>query len=277
MVISEVNLITFSPTHTSRKVGEAIMRGTKYEKTVVTDLTCQTVAPLHLPASALAIITVPVYGGHVAPLAVERMKNIHADGTPAVIVVVYGNRAYEKALAELDGLATSMGFKVIAAGTFIGEHSYSTEAYPIAAGRPDADDIAYAEAFGGKVAAKIAAASDSGHLYEVDVNRIVRPKQPFFPLFRFLRKVIKMRKSGIPLPRTPQVSADLCKHCGVCVKVCPAGAILKGDECNTLADKCIKCCACVKSCPHKARTYDTPFAAMLSDCFKRQKEDRILI
>ena len=52
---------------------------------------------------------------------------------------------------------------------------------------------------------------------------------------------------------------------------------MEGDECNTVAGRCIKCCACVKGCPQKARTYDTPFAALLSDCFKKQKEDRIII
>ena len=114
-------------------------------------------------------------------------------------------------------------------------------------------------------------------LYGVDVSRIQRPRQPFFPLLRFLRRVVKLRKSGVPMPRTPEVDAERCTHCGYCVKHCPAGAIIKGDECHTVAEKCIKCCACVKGCPQKARTYDTPFAALLSDCFKKQKEDRIII
>lgn len=147
----------------------------------------------------------------------------------------------------------------------------------MAAGRPDADDLKYAELFGEKIRAKIAAAADMENLYGVDVTRIQRPRQPFFPLFRFLRKVVKLRKSGVPLPRTPETDAELCTHCGYCVKHCPAGAILKGDECNTIAEKCIKCCACVKGCPQKARSYDTPFAALLADCFQRQKEDRIIV
>ena len=92
-----------------------------------------------------------------------------------------------------------------------------------------------------------------------------------------LRRVIKLRKSGVPLPRVPEVNAELCTHCGVCAVHCPSGAILKGDECNTIAEKCIKCCACVKGCSFKARTYDTPFASLLSDCFVRQKEDRIIL
>lgn len=278
MKINEVCLITFSPTHTSKRVGGAIVRGIGCENVQCFDLTL----PLdndggRVPSDALAVITVPVYGGHVPPLAVERMKTLTVQDTPAVIAVVYGNRAYDKALVELDALVSGLGFKVIAGATFVGEHSYSSEAYPIAAGRPDADDRMFAEQFGGKVQAKVAAAADKEHLYGVDVARIQRPRQPLIPLFRFIYKFIKLRKSGVALPRTPQVQADLCTHCGYCTTHCPNAAIVKGDECHTIAERCIRCCACVKGCPQKARTYDTPFAPILSQCFTRRKEDRIIL
>ncbi|MEY8722020.1 4Fe-4S binding protein [Bacteroides stercorirosoris] len=276
MDINEVHLICFSPTRTSKQVGEAIVRGTGLTNIITTDLTLQA-AEVDVAEDALTVIAVPVYGGKVAPLAMERLRGIRASGTPVVLVVVYGNRAYEKALIELDAFASTRGFKVIAGATFIGEHSYSTERHPVAAGRPDAYDLQYAEEFGAKLRTKINAAVDMEHLYPVDVNRIQRPRQPFLPLFKFLRRVIKLRKSGMPLPRVPEVNAELCTHCGICAAHCPSGAIIKGDECNTIAEKCIKCCACVKGCPFKARTYDTPFAALLADCFVRQKEPRIII
>lgn len=277
MNIYAVHLITFSPTHTSKQVGEAIVRGTSISEITKTDLTLRPVGKLEIPENTLTVITVPVYGGKVVPLALERMKDIHTSGAPAVLVVVYGNRAYEKALAELDAFASERGFKVIAGATFVGEHSYSTEQNPIAVGRPDADDLQFAETFGAKIRTKIEAAADMDKLYAVDVSRIQRPRQAFFPLFRFLRKVVKLRKSGVPMPRIPAVDAELCNHCGYCAAHCPAGAIAKGDECNTDAEKCIRCCACVKGCPQKARTFDTPFAALLAACFKRQKEDRIIL
>ena len=91
----------------------------------------------------------------VAPLAIGAdegafMLTVHL---PVVLVVVYGNRAYEKALVELDAFAsTKLGFKVIAGATFVGEHSYSTVRnirwHP---GRPDADDLEYAKLFGEKI------------------------------------------------------------------------------------------------------------------------------
>lgn len=245
MDINEVHFIYFSPTRTSKQVGEAIVRGTGLTNVVTTNLTLHT-AEVDIPENTLTVIAVPVYGGKVAPLAMERLQGIRASGSPVVLVVVYGNRAYEKALIELDAFASAQGFKVIAGATFVGEHSYSTEQNPIAPGRPDANDLQYAEEFGAKIRTKINAAIDMEHLYPVDVNRIQRPRQPFLPLFKFLRRVIKLRKSGVPLPRVPEVNAELCTHCGVCAVHCPSGAILKGDECNTIAEKCIKCCACVK-------------------------------
>ena len=277
MTITEINLITFSPTCTSKQIGEAIVRGTGITGVNFVDLTLQTTEQKEFGSDALAVITVPVYGGHVAPLALERMKDLRADGTPVVIVVVYGNRAYEKALTELDAFVSGLGFKVIAGGTFVGEHSYSSDRYPIAAGRPDDDDLKFAEEFGANVRTKLENAADAEHLYGVDVQKIQRPKQPFLPLLRFLRRVIKLRKNGVPMPRTPQVDENLCTHCGLCVKRCPAGAIVKGEECVTNAEKCIRCCACVKGCPQKARTFDTPFAALLHDCFQRPKENRIIL
>lgn len=278
MIVNEARLIYFSPTHTSKQVADAIVQGTGITNVSTLDITHEVIEQVVIPASTLTLIVVPVYGGHIAPLAMERLESIRGTNTPTVLVVVYGNRAYEKALVELDGFAMMHGLKVIAGATFIGEHSYSSEKYPIAAGRPDEDDLTLAFDFGKNVFAKIASATVLETLYPVDVSRIRRPRQPLFPLLRFFRKVIALRKSGTPLPRAPWVEDESsCSHCGLCVKLCPVQAITKGDELRTNADKCIKCCACVKGCPTKARVFETPFAVLLSQCFKGQKEPQTIL
>lgn len=67
MNIYAVRLITFSPTHTSKQVGEAIVRGTGISDVARTDLTFHPAGKLEIPESTLTVITVPVYGGKVAP------------------------------------------------------------------------------------------------------------------------------------------------------------------------------------------------------------------
>lgn len=277
MNISEVCLITFSPTGTSRKVGEAIVEGTGFSSVSVVDLTTAAAHDrMEVAPQTLTVIAVPVYGGHVAPLALERMLRLRSAGAPAVLVVVYGNRAYEKAPVELEEMIMACGFRIIAGATFVGEHSYSNADFPIAAGRPDEADLAFARDFGAKIRAKIAGAKNQWPPI-VDFARIARPRQPLMPLLRFVFNVIRLRYGGTPLPRTPEVDAERCSHCGHCAAICPAGAIERGNESRTDREKCIKCCACVKGCPSRARTYDTPFGALLSMCFKQRKEPRSIL
>lgn len=279
MIVNNVGLIHFSPTGTSRKVSESIGAGFDGMSVEIFDLTVdQSVDELVFTPDTLVVFTIPVYGGHVVPLALERLRRFRGQNTPAVVVVVYGNRAYEQALIELNQFVEQQGFKVIAGATFIGEHSYSTTTYPIASGRPDAADLDYATSFGRKIVTKLTQAETLDTLYGVDVRQIRRPKQPFFPLFRFLRQVVKMRKSGLPLPRTPQlIDEQKCQQCGACVSHCPTGAITLDDKLHIDADKCIKCCACVKVCPSKALVFDTPYSKMLNDCFKKPKDPQLIL
>lgn len=126
----------FSPTGTSRRVAEAVGRGLNCTQTVVCDATHDAVCVAAERGDA-AVFAVPVYGGHAAPLALRRLDAVRGDGTPAVVVVLYGNRAYEHAACELADFVAARGFVPVAAAAFVGEHSYSTARWPIAAGRPD--------------------------------------------------------------------------------------------------------------------------------------------
>ena len=120
------------------------------------DLTHAVPRPETLSADTVAVFAAPVYGGRIPRTALERMEGIRGEGTPAVVIAVYGNRAFEKAAAELADFVRARGFVPVAAAAFVGEHSYSTERTPIAAGRPDGQDLAAAEAFGRAVRRKLA-------------------------------------------------------------------------------------------------------------------------
>lgn len=141
-----IHLITFSPTGGTRRVSESLCKALS-DESVVTEL-CTKPQNLSYPditADDLVFISMPVYAGRVPALAVERLNGIKANGAKCAVVAVYGNRAYEDALVEMQDTATEMGFQVIAAVAAIAEHSicrmYGT-------GRPDEEDANELASFG---------------------------------------------------------------------------------------------------------------------------------
>ena len=147
------DIIYYSPTGTSKRVAMAFAEGldkagASFPGTRQTDLTTDfSEDPVPL-GDSLVVAAAPVYGGRLAETAVKRFSRLKGSGTPAVAIVLYGNRDYEDALVELQDLLEDAGFKVVAAAAFIGEHSYSRPAMPVAEGRPDSADIASAVKFG---------------------------------------------------------------------------------------------------------------------------------
>ena len=81
----------------------------------------------------VAVISVPSYGGRVPAAAVQRIALMNAHGARAILVCVYGNRAYEDTLVELRDAAVQAGFRVVAAVAAIAEHSVARQ---YASGRP---------------------------------------------------------------------------------------------------------------------------------------------
>lgn len=240
----------------------------------------------------------------MAPAALERLREIRGEGTPAIVLAVYGNRSFGTAVAELASFVAGRGFVPVAAGAFVGEHSYSTPETPIAQGRPDARDLAAATAFGAQVREKIAmiqpvpdrapeTASDTaattratqagtvdtakapatGALVPIDPAKLREPRTPLLPKLRFIRFVLgyRRRQKRNPVVLLPEGDAARCTQCGRCVALCPTQAIARGDELHTDPARCIRCCACVKGCAFGARTFRTPFAAALARNFARRK------
>jgi ferredoxin len=240
MKISKIWLVPFSPTGSSRKVITAIAAAMTGIPSEECDLTYAAgVGRRRFGPDELVIIGVPVYAGRVAPLAVERLQTLQGDRTPAVIVATYGNRDFEDALVELRDIARQASFVPLAAGAFIGEHSFSGAETPIAAGRPDGPDLAIAEAFGARIGARLAALEtlDAACCPDLPGN-------------------VPYREGPPPLPLTPALVEAACTKCGICLTVCPNEAITLQEKIAIDVERCIFCCACIKSCPEEALVID---------------------
>ena len=151
MTYDYAHLICFSPTHSSHMIGETVLQGLGTGHVSETDLTYEKPEENLTIHSGITVIVVPVYGGRIAETALERMEGIYGQDSPAVAVVVYGNRDYDDALLELRDWCVAHGFVPVAGAAFIGEHSYSRPDRPIAGGRPDNPDLQKARAFGEQV------------------------------------------------------------------------------------------------------------------------------
>jgi len=58
-----------------------------------------------------------------------------------------------------------------------------------------------------------------------------------------------------PLSRDVTRNEEKCTHCGVCVPMCPTGALVVDEATRKVLfvnDKCIACELCVKICPPRA-------------------------
>ncbi len=243
MRIDSVTLIYFSPTRTTKRILEEIAAGVGCDLATHLDLTPPAIGGrrLAVAGASLAIIGAPVYGGRLPAIAVERLRQLQGNGALAVPVVLYGNRLFEDALLELCDVVAGRGFRPVAGGAFIGEHSYSTAALPLSSGRPDAQDLEQACDFGRQIREKLLALSSSRSLTALAV-----PGN--FP-YREWRK---------PMDIAPATDMTLCTRCGACVEVCPTAAITPEDVSQTDPVSCLLCCACVRACPAGARVLDHP-------------------
>lgn len=196
----EIYEMTFSPTGGTRRVADVLAAAWS-------DNVCQIdLAAPHFKADNLilseddvVLMAVPSYAGRVPALAVERIRTMEGNNARAVLLCVYGNRAYEDTLLELSDVVEALHFRVVAAVAAIAEHSI---VHHYAAGRPDADDKELLKVFAGKIEHK---------LLDGDFTPLVLPgNRPYKPL----------KNAAItPMPQSE------CNACGCCAKQCPVQAI----------------------------------------------------
>lgn len=219
-------LFYFSPTGGTKAVGETFCRGICDDVTMI-DLCRQKEVPM-IPTDAFTVIAAPVFGGRIPAIAAECFDKLDGTGRKAVTLVVYGNRAYEDALLELNDIAEKCGFEIVASGAFIAQHSIDAD---VAAGRPDDKDKKEITEFAEKVLLKLN--GDTKHPIKVPGN---------YPY-----------KVSAPLPAVP-IPSPACTLCQQCLRVCPVHAItIENGAIQTDPQTCISCMACTVNCPENAR------------------------
>jgi ferredoxin len=243
MNTTTIRLIYFSPTRTTKKVLKSIAQGLQAETVEHVDLTPPDSRTREFEEirDELALVGAPVYGGRLPPDAVQRLRRLRGNDTPAAAVVLYGNREYEDALLELKDLVAEVGFIPIAGGAFIGEHSFDTEAFPIATGRPDAEDLTKAVDFGKAIREKTQSINALDKIPHLQI-----PGD--FPYKGWAKW------SGV----SPITRDAICIQCAACVAACPTAAIAMDETLITSTEACIQCCACVRVCPTGARVMEHP-------------------
>ncbi len=259
MKIQKARLVYFSPTRTTKAILESIAGGTGVEAVEHLDITLPDAGRdfAEMEEDELLLIGAPVYAGRLPKIAVQRFNSMKSNGGPAVIVVLYGNREIEDALAELSDIAAARGFIPVAGGAFIGEHSFSNASVPLAKGRPDASDIQCAREFGRSI---------GEYLQSIESLRDIGPLK--LPGNRPYRDHIVHPKTS------PVTDNELCTACGTCASACPTGSILVDKTAKTDVETCILCCACVKLCPENARALKDPFLGQIIEWLHSNTERR---
>lgn len=218
--------MSFSPTGGTEKVANILCEnlGSSFQKV---DLCDPNISPYSFEEDDLVVIAVPSYAGRVPSLATSRIQKMNGNKAKAILVSVYGNRAFEDTLVELQDICMEQNFVIVAGVAAIAEHSIARQ---FATGRPDSEDATQLKAFA---------------LQILDHLATNQQFQIHFPGNRPYKKT-----SGKTM--VPKATHD-CLKCGLCARQCPAQAINLLDPTETDSHQCIGCMRCVQVCPEHAR------------------------
>ncbi len=236
MSFSRITAVYFSPTGGTKKAALAFASKLAQQVQEII-LPVQDNQEYTFEPEDIVLFTFPVFGGRLPVLATEQLKRFHGNGAAAITATVYGNRAFEDALIELNDVLEAQGFWTAASASFIAEHSMWRE---LASGRPDDEDHIQMGHFAEKILEKLQ--QPRGKAVSVPGNH------PY--------------KNWAPMPVVPVIS-DRCVRCGLCASQCPVSAIPAAQPHTTEPAKCILCMRCTAVCPQQARSLPPQAEAMI--------------
>ena len=150
-MLDKVYVVHFSPAGNTRKAA-LMLAGELAAQVEEYDLTLPLGEQRSFAPSDVVIAAGPVYGGRLPGVMAERLSRVQGNGAWFISLAVYGNRAYEDALAELDDRMEQQGFSRLASAALVAQHSIVTQ---LAAGRPDEQDRREIAEFAGEILHKL--------------------------------------------------------------------------------------------------------------------------
>lgn len=237
-MFKEIFLSYFSPTGGTKRAA-SILAQELSENVSELDLSSENINTRKFTESDVVIFAAPVFGGRIPSTMLENISKMNGHNTKAILVAVYGNRAYDDALLELNDTVSVRGFKVVAALGLVAEHSLVRT---VAAGRPDAADIAEIKEFAAKILDKLNSPNNTAP--DIPGKRPYKDWKPMQLMFDI---------------------ADSCNECGLCERLCPTKAIPSDAIQSLLSGKCTVCMRCVVICPKQARALPKQVQAGLEE------------
>ena len=221
--------IVFSPTGGTKKAADCVAEAFGRERQEI-DLSDRTMkfSDMIFEETDLCLFALPAFGGRIPDVCRSRIAEMTGRGACAVLLISYGNRAYDDAMLELQALLADRSFRCVAAIGAVTEHSIM---HQFGAGRPDEADQKELFSFGKRISENLK--NEEGEsVLELPGN---------YPYREY---------HGIPLK--PKANKN-CDGCGICAQQCPSGAILADRPKETDSNLCISCMRCVAVCPRHAR------------------------
>ena len=130
--------IYFSPTGGTKKVATIVAKGMLLESEEINLMKePDKITKVKFEKEDLCLVAVPSYGGRIPSVVTDMFRNVKADGTKAILAAVFGNRAIDDTLLELQDVLEASGFVCIAGMEAVAEHSLM---HQFGTGRPDQQD-----------------------------------------------------------------------------------------------------------------------------------------
>ena len=214
MKINKITVIFYSATGNTRKVITRIAKNVQEVLQVPINYINYT-RPQNRQASysfgkdELVLFASPTYAGRIPNKMLPYVKSAFSgDSTPAIPIVVYGNRNFDNSLSELTGILSSNGFIPFAGAAIATVHAFSSK---IGTNRPDEKDLQQIDSF-----------CKSASEYILNSENIVPIEVPGeYPIVNYYTPLGLDNEPVNFLKAKPKTIKELCDNCGACAKACP--------------------------------------------------------